>query len=230
VRPHPDSLRQAARTLRREHGKSLGEIARELPISVSTARRWTLDISLSPAQAEAMHRRTIQPLRQGNAAWCDERRAERRKWQDEGRTRARLSDALHQAGCLLYWAEGAKTRNTVSIGNSDVHLLRLFRRFLRECFEIEADHLTFSVNVYLNNGLSIVQVEEHWLRELSLTRDCLRSHQINRKPAPTSGVKRNKLPYGVGRLSVTKSTWLIQHIYGAIQEYGQFEEPRWLDF
>jgi hypothetical protein len=30
-------------------------------------------------------------------------------------------------------------------------------------------------------------------------------------------------------LTVAKSTHLVQHIYGAIQEYARFEEPRWLD-
>jgi hypothetical protein len=29
--------------------------------------------------------------------------------------------------------------------------------------------------------------------------------------------------------TVAKSTHLVQHIFGAIQEYGGFEEPRWLD-
>jgi hypothetical protein len=28
---------------------------------------------------------------------------------------------------------------------------------------------------------------------------------------------------------VMKSTRIVQHIYGAIQEYAGFEEPRWLD-
>jgi hypothetical protein len=37
------------------------------------------------------------------------------------------------------------------------------------------------------------------------------------------------LPYGVCFVSVAKSTRLVQHIYGAIQEYAGFEEPRWFD-
>jgi hypothetical protein len=213
----------------REEGRSLGEIALELPISVSTARRWTHDIALSPKQVASMRDRTSQPRLEAQRAWCEERRCERRQWQQEGRIRAQAGDLLHQAGCLLYWAEGAKRRNTVNIANSDVHLLRLFRRFLDECFDINTAQLTFSVNVYLNNALSIAEIEGFWLRELSLTPVCLRTHQINQKPAPTSGVKTNKLPYGVGRLGVLRSTWLVQHIYGAIQEYGHFDEPRWVD-
>ena len=40
--------------------------------------------------------------------------------------------------------------------------------------------------------------------------------------------KLSLLPYGVGTLSCC-STAIVQHIYGAIQEYAGFEEPRWLD-
>ena len=32
-----------------------------------------------------------------------------------------------------------------------------------------------------------------------------------------------------GNLRLRQGTHLIQHIYGAIQEYGGFEEPAWLD-
>ena len=40
--------------------------------------------------------------------------------------------------------------------------------------------------------------------------------------------KRGRIPYGVCTVRVC-STRLVQHIYGAIQEYAGFEEPRWLD-
>jgi hypothetical protein len=38
----------------------------------------------------------------------------------------------------------------------------------------------------------------------------------------------NRLPYGTCRLMV-HSTQVVQHIYGAIQEYGGFDRPEWLD-
>ena len=30
------------------------------------------------------------------------------------------------AGCLLYWAEGSKDRNTMHFANSDINLVRFF--------------------------------------------------------------------------------------------------------
>ena len=213
----------------RQGGRSLGEIAGQLPISVWTARRWTLDIELTTDQKSAIRERARAPFRNANAAWCEARRDDRRRWQAAGRARAQRGELLHQAGCLLYWAEGSKSRNRVSITNSDVHLLRLFRRFLSECFGIEVGKLVMSVHVYLGNGLAIEDIENYWVSALELDRSCLRTPQINKRPAPTSGSKANKLPYGVASLSVARSTWLVQHIYGAIQKYGGFSEPRWLD-
>jgi hypothetical protein len=52
---------------------------------------------------------------------------------------------------------------------------------------------------------------------------------MNHTPTSSSGMKTNRLPYGVCNVRVLRSTALVQHIYGAIQEYGGFEEPRWLD-
>ncbi len=51
---------------------------------------------------------------------------------------------------------------------------------------------------------------------------------LNHMPTSSSGRAKNKLPYGVVRLSVHRTS-MVQQIYGAIQEYAGFEEPRWLD-
>ncbi len=40
--------------------------------------------------------------------------------------------------------------------------------------------------------------------------------------------RRTRLPYGTVRVTV-HSTHIVQSIYGAIQEYGGFERPEWLD-
>lgn len=69
---------------------------------------------------------------------------------------------------------------------------------------------------------------QHWLGALDLDRSCLRAHTINHFPTSSSGKKRNRLPYGVCFIAV-HSTRLVQHIFGAIQEYAGFEEPRWVD-
>jgi hypothetical protein len=89
--------------------------------------------------------------------------------------------------------------------------------------------VTVRLNVYTTNGLTLRVIEDHWLGALGLPRSCLRGHTVNHTPTSSSGRKRNHLPFGVCSLRVLKSTHLVQHIFGAIQEYAGFEEPGWLD-
>ena len=156
-------------------------------------------------------------------------REQRRILQEEGRARARQGDALHQAGCMLYWAEGTKNRNVASVTNSDVNLLRFFHRFLTECLGVTEESLVVHIHFYTGNGLTQRQIEKFWLDALELPRSCLRKPQINVRPVSSNGQRGSKLPYGVCTLRILESTWLVQHIFGAIQEYAGFDEPRWLE-
>lgn len=130
---------------------------------------------------------------------------------------------------MLYWADGAKARNTLALANSDLNMVRLFCRFLRGCFQVTNDQITLRLNVYTGNGLSLREIEDRWLSALDLPRSCLRGHTLNHTPTSSSGKKKNRLPYGVAQIRVLRSTHLVQHVLGAIQEYGRFDEPAWLD-
>ena len=220
-----------ARTLRAE-GMPYKRIATLLGVSPSSAYEWTNDIELTPAQKEANQRGPTGPLnperlRRAAATWAACCRARRRVCQDDGRATAREGDLLHQAGCMLYWAEGSKSRCAIEFSNSDPHMVLLFRRFLTDSLGIARTAIRLSLNVYTNNDLSIAEIERYWLDLLGLPSSSVRKHMLNHRPTSSSGRSRNKLPYGVCRLRV-HNTWMLQHIYGAIQEYGGFEEPAWL--
>jgi hypothetical protein len=217
--------RAEARRLRREEGLPMKRIAARLGVSPASVHLWTRDITITPEQAARNLGRSRAEFAR---AWAERNRQRRRAAQAEGRERARAREPLHVAGCMLFWAEGLKSRGTVRITNSDVNLVAYFRRFMTECFGVEAQRFAVSLHVYLGNGLSLGQIENHWLSALDLPQSCLRKHTINPLPTSSSGTKRNKLPYGVCTLQVG-DTRIAQHIYGAIQEYGGFEEPRWLD-
>jgi hypothetical protein len=201
-------------------------IAATLGVSLSSVSIWTRDIELTPEQRAANLSRAGAVR---GPAWSEENRERRRTFQLEGRDRARFAEPLHVAGCMLYWAEGAKARNAARFSNSDPAMCALFCRFMRECFAVSSDRLTFSINVYTNNGRSIDEIEAFWLELLELPRSSARKHMTNHFPTSSSGTKRNKLPNGVCTIRVTKSTRIIQHIYGAIQEYAGIECPEWLD-
>jgi DNA-binding transcriptional regulator YdaS (Cro superfamily) len=222
----------AAREMRRG-GMPFKQIAAALGVSPATVHRWTKDIQLTPTQRAAIERQAAEQWRRTverrAVSWAATCRRRRQEWQEQGRRAARDGDPLHLAGCMLYWCEGDKGRNTMRLVNSDLPMITFFARFARESLGVVDARFVLSLNVYLGNGLGIGEIEDHWLSALRLDRTALRKHQLNHMPTSSSGRKRNKLPYGVCSLGVKRSTDLVQHIFGAIQEYAGFEEPRWLD-
>lgn len=225
--------RVEARRLQRE-GEPLKRIAAELGVSVNSVHRWTRDIKLTPEQRR--HNLTgprgpqnPEHIAKRVAAWRHKHRARRLEFQEEGKRRARAGDGLHIAGCMLYWAEGAKARNVLTFANSDPGMIRFFRTFLVETLGVDPMRIRIRLNVYTNNGRSLAEIEEYWLGLLGLPRSCLRGHTLNHHPTSSSGKKRNKLPHGVCTLSVARSTRELQQIFGAIQEYAGIDEPSWLD-
>jgi hypothetical protein len=166
----PDEYREARR-LRRK-GVPMKQIAARLRVSPGTIHRWTSDIRLTPAQRA----RNLGRNRPGQPGWILTRgrirkaRAVRLGYQGEGRARAREHDPLHVAGCMLYWAEGAKSRNQLRLANSDPELVRFFVRFLKESMGVKPEDFCMRLNVYTNNGRSIGEIERYWLDALDLPR------------------------------------------------------------
>lgn len=218
--------RGVARSLRAEHGTPVKQLARLLRVSPGTISLWVRDIEIG---AEQRRRNESRAGKVRGDTWRDLNRKRRSHYQEEGRRRAKQMDPMHLAGCMLYWAEGSKGRNSVVLTNSDPHMLRFFRLFLSRSLGVVDSNLSIRLNVYLGNGLGLDEIEDFWLNLLELPRTALRKHSINHFPTSSSGRKTNALPHGVCTLRVSRSTRLVQQIYGAIQEYAGFEEPRWLD-
>jgi hypothetical protein len=151
-------------------------------------------------------------------------REARMKWQAEGRLRAKECRPLHMAGCMLYWAEGAKDRTKMYFVNSDANMLRMFMRFLREEMNVPDSEIVIYIHCHTADVQLIEQIQSYWLRALNLPSSSLRK-TIHKRGNPD--VRHNTLENGVCTIRVYRVD-LIQHIYGAIQEYGGFENPAWL--
>jgi hypothetical protein len=221
--------REEARRLRREQGLGIKTIAAAVGASPSTVGRWVRDVPLTPGQEAAL--RAANPIfnqqRSGTARFAANARARRAEAQEHGRALARRAEALHQLGCMLYWAEGSKARNRVIFTNSDADMVALFLRFLRESYAVPDDRLRLTINVHLGNGLALGEIEAWWLSRLGLPEGCLCPSAVNRT-SRASQRKRRTLVLGTARLVVC-SVFIVQSIYGAIQEYAGFARPEWLD-
>jgi hypothetical protein len=218
-----EELKEQAKQLRLQ-GASINQIAKQLKIAKSTASLWTRSITLTPKQIEGLLSREItdeQAIAHGNIF-----RNKRLAAQNIGRERVYKEDPLYLAGCMLYWGEGNKSKNTVTLANAEPAMLIVFRKFLAKFFQVRNEDITITINCYTDIH-SFDEIKVYWLSKLKLPESCLRKSQINNRPI-SSKSKMNHSEYGTCYLCVC-DTKIVQEIYGAIQEYGNFSNLEWLN-
>lgn len=222
--------RNLARGLRAEQGLPIKEIARRVGVSVSSVSVWVRDIELTPEQQAALAAKNPAYNAQlsGRHIAAANRRAERRSYQMDGRLQARRRDALHVAGCMLYWAEGGKARNQLRFSNSDPEMARFFVRFLRTYFDVALPSIRVTCHLFADHLDRQREIEQFWLEKLGLPPESLCKSVVNVYSRHSKRKRLNMLPYGTVRITVSR-TAVTQHIFGAIQEYGGFRRDAWLE-
>jgi transposase-like protein len=222
--------RSRARKLRKERGYSIKQIAALLGVSTSSVSLWVRDIELTEEQHEALRQRSALYDGQllGRAVSSGRRRAERRAYQEHGRALARRGDVRHAMGCMLYWAEGSKNRNSIRFSNSDPEMVRTFVNFLRSYFPLGDENIRLTCHLFADHVERQREIENFWLDVARVPRSSLCPSIVNVYSKYSSKKRRNKLPYGTCRVVVSRTS-VVQSIYGAIQEYGGFDRPAWLD-
>jgi transposase-like protein len=222
--------RELARTIRRQEGAPIKEIARRVGVAASSVSRWVRDIELTPAQEQELLRRNPAYNRQlsGTAIQAANRRAERVAYQEEGRNLARQRESCHVAGCMLYWAEGEKDRNTLRFYNSDPEMVRFFVLFLRKYFDLRDEEIRITCNLFADHIRRQLEIEQFWLDVAQLSKRSLCKSYVNVYSKHSKKKRTNRLPYGTVRVTVNR-TRIVQSIFGSIQEYAGFERQAWLE-
>jgi hypothetical protein len=128
------------------------EIARLVGVSLSSVSYWVRDVPLTTDQRNELLRRMSA---NGRAAAAAGRSVAARKirlaYQECGRRQAKHREALHVAGCMLYWAEGSKERNSVQFVNSDPAMVRYFVTFLRAYYDVADDAFRVDCNLFADH-------------------------------------------------------------------------------
>jgi transposase-like protein len=233
-----DKEQKEAKRLRKEFGYSIKEIAQELNVAKSSVSLWVRNIPLTEGQKEALEKRVkanqsvfVQRYSSrhlwGNTYVRAKHLKIRKKYQEEGRKIAGLKNPLFYMGCGLYWGEGSKCKNSVQMSNSDIDLIKIFLKFLRDFFDVKDETISLTINCYDNNGISVEKIETYWVDNLNLSKKCLRKTIVNKYSKFSARKKIGKLPYGTAKLAVHR-TDILHKIYGAIQAIGGFEREKWL--
>lgn len=212
----------------RQNGQSINSIAKELNVSKSSVSIWVKDIILTDKQKEKFINDKKPFLKILSSEYVTKCRLERLKYQNEGRLKAKEKEIEHAIMCMLYWGEGEKSRNVVCMSNSDIFLLKLFLNYIRKYFKVINKDISIYINTHTGNGLSKEEIEKYWLDGLNLTKESLRKTTFNNYSIYSKKKKVGKLLYGTCRVVICKTS-IVQHIYGAIQEYGNFYNNNWLN-
>jgi hypothetical protein len=209
---------------------AINEIAQRLDVSKSSVSLWVRAIELTDEQRQALLERNPAYNRQhsGSIEMAARRRAERARSQEDGRLRVRRRDEGFVAGCMLYWAEGSKDRNRVEFANADPEMARFFVEFLKIQFGLSGDEIRIRCNLYADHLERQCEVEDHWLNTLGLSRASLRKSTVNVYSKYSQRKRVGNLPFGTSRVIVSR-TWVVQTIYGGIQEIGGFTRDSWLE-
>jgi transposase-like protein len=219
---YTDEIKNKAIELRKNN-KSIKEIAQELGLKKGSISLWTKDIILSEAEKESIKKRTNRG--KSNSLFWKKRRV---SYQEIGKNRIKENDPLYIAGCMLYWGEGSKATNSLGMTNSDLAMQKLFVNFLRKFWNIKNEKIIFKIQSYTDIH-SKEEIIKYWMDGLDLPASSLRKCYWGLKPISSKSVpvKFGKLEYGTCCIQVN-DVKIIQEIYGAIQEFGNFSNEKWL--
>jgi hypothetical protein len=206
---------------------SMKAIANEVGASLSSVSRWVRDVELTEEQQATLELQAFNGHVNGRAVNSAVRRSARVLAQEEGRQLAERREALHVAGCMLYWAECAKDRNQICFTNSDPEMARFFVKFLRTYFNLQDENIKITCNLFADHLARQREIEQFWLETLRLQPSSLCKSTVN-VYSKYSKKRVNKLPYGTCRVVVSR-TRIVQSIFGSIQEYAGFEREAWLE-
>lgn len=202
--------------LLRKMGLSVKEIAQELEVSKGSVSNWVRDIDLSDSAKEMIRKRGEEKLiivraKIGNSN-RDKYEAIREEFRDIGFDRASEDDTFRMV-CAIYWGEGEKSRNTFSISNCDVDMIRVIGEWLlREGWS----NFRFRVSYHDNNEISEDEIIAWWKSNLPFLEDeHIGKCSVNTISRASQRKGIGKQPYGTATISVF-STKLVQSVLGGI--------------
>ena len=214
---------ELGRDLRRV-GLSYGEIMEMIQVKKSTLATWCRDVELTESQIDAIRARRAQEP----GIPRDTNRKRRNEIADLRRVARAIADELFNdphwiAGLVLYWAEGAKSRNHVRMANADPRALRLFIGWVRTFVDPAA---RFSLPLHLHEGNDEVSARTYWSNQTGLLR--ANFHKTFIKPRGT-GHRKNHLEHGICtvKLRASADAWnVIMEWIDSVAGHFGLEEPQ----
>jgi hypothetical protein len=222
-RRHPnakDELRAQALQLRGQ-GRSVNDIADQLGVSKSTAYLWVRHIPIDQDDEAARERRRAHSKAMTDARW-GEYRVARDELESGIRDKAtqwvgRLKDReLLIAGAVLYWCEGAKTKQWrkqthLDFANTDPMLVELYLRFVEA---LGVDRQRLSYRVYIHESADALAATQWWADRIGIAAGDMRRPSIKRHKPSTKRHNTGDDYHGCLMVKVPRSRRLYVRVEG----------------
>jgi hypothetical protein len=199
---HRWERKQLGMALRRL-GLTYSEMQSVIPVPRSTLSNWISNVPLSEEQANSIASRTGSQRQRGtrrDTQWRRRIEVEEIRTEACGYFANNNSNPLFATGVSLYWAEGSKTRNDLSMTNTDPRLLLTFIAFVRAHLDT---HASFGLSMHLHEGDDEIASLRYWRSSLELPDAQFTKTYV--KPAST-GHRKKKHPNGVCRVRVKRAS------------------------
>lgn len=153
----------------RKSGKTYNEIRKIIgkPIPKSTLSMWCKDVILDPFYRSRIEASMKKNIHKGRAVALAMNKIKREKYLNDVYKRVEYLDSIFRnedvakiSLAMLYLGEGAKTRSSLMLGNSDPKVITLFLRLLRLCYAI--DERKFRCTLQCRADHDIKELEKFW--------------------------------------------------------------------
>ena len=219
-----DKRKEKAIELRKK-GFSYSEIKKQIPVAKSTISLWLRSVGLSKRQKQRLTDKKLASIKQGWQKWRNIRinitNEIIKQAQKDTESLEITKEKLWLMGTMLYWAEGAKSREyrptqAVSFSNSDPLMIKLFILWLKNVLTLPPDRIKFEIYIHETHKNKIVEAKKYWTMvtessEAEFGKIYFKKNKIN--------TKRKNLGsnyHGLLRVQVTRSTNLNRQITGWI--------------
>lgn len=162
--------RERAIELRRK-GFSYSEIRKRVKVSKASLSLWLRSVGLTKRQKQRLTDKKWASIRRGWEKWRNTRIKKTMHINTEALEQAKKTrinkEKLWLMGLMLYWAEGAKTKEYdpgrgVSFSNSDPRMIKLFLFWLKKSFDIPNQRIKFDIYIHENKKHELDSVKRFW--------------------------------------------------------------------
>lgn len=208
----------------RKKGHSYSEILREVPVAKSSLSLWLGKVSLKNPQKYRLVQKQVEFRKLGAIA-----KRRQRIEKTEKIVKSAISEIsqinnkeLFLMGVMLYWAEGAKQRKSVSQGvefsNSDPCMCKIFLAWLRLCLKVPEVDIAPTIYIHESKTKEASNALNYWSNIIGFSVDKFGKTCFTKTVYPRKNKRKdNGKYYGQLRIKVRKSTDLNRKIAGWIK-------------